>query len=101
MRAAFIEPMLLLRSETLPDNNGLIRELKLEGFRSLAFKTGGRVTSARATMRTGRAISRDRESVDKAARRNRDRRRGSGARRQGPSEVQHAAELRLIKSAAA
>jgi ATP-dependent DNA ligase len=41
--AAFIEPMLLLRSETLPEGPGWSVELKLDGYRALAIKTGGRV----------------------------------------------------------
>jgi bifunctional non-homologous end joining protein LigD len=42
-RAGFIEPMLLLSSEDLPDGPGWIRELKLDGYRAIAFKTAGRI----------------------------------------------------------
>ena len=42
-RARFIEPMLLLRTERLPEGTGLVYELKLDGYRAVAFKTGGRV----------------------------------------------------------
>ena len=42
-RAAFIEPMLLLRSESLPEGPNWIYELKLDGYRALAIKTGGKV----------------------------------------------------------
>jgi len=42
-RAGFIEPMLLLSSEDLPDGPGWIRELKLDGYRTIAFKTAGRI----------------------------------------------------------
>jgi bifunctional non-homologous end joining protein LigD len=41
--ARFIEPMLLLRTERLPEGAGLVYELKLDGYRALAFKTGGKV----------------------------------------------------------
>jgi DNA ligase D-like protein (predicted ligase) len=42
-RAGFIEPMLLLSSDDLPDGPGWIRELKLDGYRAIAFKTAGRI----------------------------------------------------------
>jgi ATP-dependent DNA ligase len=38
----FIEPMLLLRSESLPEDSEVV-ELKLDGYRALAIKTGGKV----------------------------------------------------------
>jgi bifunctional non-homologous end joining protein LigD len=43
IRVKFIEPMLLLRTEKLPEGNGLLYELKLDGYRAVAFKTGGKV----------------------------------------------------------
>ena len=42
-KAKFIEPMLLLRTEKLPEGPEWQTELKLDGYRALAFKTGGRV----------------------------------------------------------
>jgi DNA ligase D-like protein (predicted ligase) len=39
----FIEPMLLQRSETLPEGDAWLFELKLDGFRAEAIKTGRRV----------------------------------------------------------
>jgi bifunctional non-homologous end joining protein LigD len=42
-RAAFIEPMLLLRTERLPEGREWAYELKLDGYRALAIKTGGKV----------------------------------------------------------
>jgi bifunctional non-homologous end joining protein LigD len=41
--AKFIEPMLLLRKETLPESKSWLYELKLDGFRAIAYKTGGKV----------------------------------------------------------
>src|SRR4051812_35173285 len=41
--AAFIEPMLLERSNTLPEGDNWLYELKLDGFRAIAFKAGGKV----------------------------------------------------------
>jgi bifunctional non-homologous end joining protein LigD len=39
----FIEPMLLLPSESLPEGPGWSYELKLDGYRALAIKTRGEV----------------------------------------------------------
>jgi bifunctional non-homologous end joining protein LigD len=39
-KARFIEPMLLLRSETPPEGPEWIYELKLDGYRAIAIKTG-------------------------------------------------------------
>ena len=43
IKARFIEPMLLVRTENLPEGSEWLCELKLDGFRSLAIKTGGKV----------------------------------------------------------
>jgi len=40
--ASFIEPMLLMPSNELPDGPGWIRELKLDGYRAVAFKSAGK-----------------------------------------------------------
>ena len=42
-KAAFIEPMLLLRTEALPEGAEWIYELKLDGYRALAVKTQAQV----------------------------------------------------------
>jgi bifunctional non-homologous end joining protein LigD len=39
--AAFIQPMLLLRTDSLPDNDQWLYELKLDGYRAIAFKRNG------------------------------------------------------------
>ncbi len=43
MKASFIEPMLLVRKENLPEGKNWLYEIKLDGFRALAFKSGGKV----------------------------------------------------------
>src|SRR6516165_5806016 len=43
MAARFIPPMLLLRKESLPGGGDWLYELKLDGYRAIAFKSGGRV----------------------------------------------------------
>jgi ATP-dependent DNA ligase len=42
-KAAFVEPMLLLRAETLPEGDAWQYELKFDGYRALAIKTGGKI----------------------------------------------------------
>src|SRR5215813_8321208 len=39
----FIEPMLLLRNETLPTGRSWVYEVKFDGFRAEAIKSGGKV----------------------------------------------------------
>jgi ATP-dependent DNA ligase len=41
--AAFIEPMLLLRKENLPEGAEWLCEIKLDGYRALAIKRGRKV----------------------------------------------------------
>jgi ATP-dependent DNA ligase len=43
INARFIEPMLLQRAEKLPQGGSWLYELKLDGFRAEAIKSGGRV----------------------------------------------------------
>ena len=44
VKAGFVEPMLLVRTDTLPDDPARwAYELKLDGYRAVAFKTGGKV----------------------------------------------------------
>jgi bifunctional non-homologous end joining protein LigD len=43
VKAAFIEPMLLLKTDALPDGDAWVHELKIDGYRAIAFKTGGKV----------------------------------------------------------
>jgi bifunctional non-homologous end joining protein LigD len=42
-KAAFVEPMLLLPSSELPDGAAWLYELKLDGYRAIAFKSAGEV----------------------------------------------------------
>jgi bifunctional non-homologous end joining protein LigD len=43
VEASFVEPMLLQRCADLPDGKPWLIELKLDGFRAIGFKTGGKV----------------------------------------------------------
>ncbi len=43
MRAGFVEPMLLLRTDRLPEGPEWTYEIKLDGYRALAFKKAGKV----------------------------------------------------------
>ena len=43
VKARFIDPMLLLKTEKLPEGPDLLYEIKLDGYRSIVFKTGGKV----------------------------------------------------------
>jgi bifunctional non-homologous end joining protein LigD len=43
MNASFIEPMLLLRKEKLPQGAEWAYEIKLDGYRAIAFEKGGKV----------------------------------------------------------
>jgi bifunctional non-homologous end joining protein LigD len=44
-KARFIEPMLLLRTETLPnDSSRWEYQLKFDGYRAIAFKAGGKLS---------------------------------------------------------
>jgi bifunctional non-homologous end joining protein LigD len=42
-KAQFIDPMLLLRTDKLPEGDDWQYELKLDGYRAIAFKSGGEV----------------------------------------------------------
>ena len=42
-RAAFVEPMLLLRVDSLPEGDAWQYELKFDGYRALGIKTGGKI----------------------------------------------------------
>jgi ATP-dependent DNA ligase len=43
LKASFIDPMLLLRTEKLPEGAQWKFEVKLDGYRAIAFKSGGAI----------------------------------------------------------
>ena len=43
VKARFVDPMLLLKTEKLPEGADVLYEIKLDGYRAIAFKTGGKV----------------------------------------------------------
>jgi hypothetical protein len=48
-KAKFVEPMLLLRKEKLPEGAEWIHELKLDGYRAIAVKAAGKVHDSEVT----------------------------------------------------
>ena len=101
VKAAFIEPMLLLRTDTLPDEPARWEyQLKLDGYRAIAFKTGGTVhLRSRNDNDFSAPVPGRRAGPREAAGRDRDRRRARRARRRRAAVVQRAAELRLVEHA--
>ena len=102
-KAGFIEPMLLLRTDALPDDGGRwTYQLKLDGYRAVAFKTGGRVQLRSRNdndfnLRYPAVVKGLATLPDETV----DRRRGHRARRRRPAVVQPAAELRVVHGAGA
>jgi bifunctional non-homologous end joining protein LigD len=43
VKAGFVEPMLLLKTDTLPEGDRWVHELKVDGYRAIAFKSGGKL----------------------------------------------------------
>ena len=41
LKARFIEPMLLLKTDRLPEGDAWVHQLKVDGYRAIAFKSGG------------------------------------------------------------
>ena len=101
VKAGFIEPMLLLRTEALPDDPaGWEYQLKFDGYRAIAFKTGGSVhLRSRNDNDFSRPLSGRRARPREAAERDGDRRRDRRARRRRTAVVQRAAELRFSHGA--
>jgi hypothetical protein len=64
VKAAFIEPMLLLRKEKLPEGDEWLYEIKLDGYRAIAFKSNRKPDCVRATTTIWSAISRRRSGVE-------------------------------------
>jgi ATP-dependent DNA ligase len=63
INSKFIEPLLLLPAETLPDGPGWTHELKLDGYRALAIKHGDKV---RLRSRNDKDFSRKYPGIAKA-----------------------------------
>jgi hypothetical protein len=89
----FVPPMLLLQKDSLPEGPDWLYEIKLDGYRALAIKSGGRLqlrsrndndftTRYRASSAALAALPAE-TIVDG----------GRGTRRRGPSVVQPATEL--------
>lgn len=80
--AKFIEPILLLPEETLPEGPAWVYELKVDGYRALGIKTGGTV---RLRSRNDKDFNKKYLGIAGALTalpdEDRDRRRGGRARR--------------------
>ncbi len=68
-KAAFVEPMLLLRADTLPEGDAWQYELKFDGYRALAIKTAKDSAPIAQRQRFLSAVSRNRQSPFVAAER--------------------------------
>ena len=55
-QAKFIPPMLLLKADRLPNDPEWTYELKLDGYRAIAFKRDGEVRYAHGTTRTSQSV---------------------------------------------
>src|SRR5580765_1028339 len=42
-QARFVEPMLLLKTDKLPEGSDWLVEVKMDGYRAIAFKSGGKI----------------------------------------------------------
>jgi ATP-dependent DNA ligase len=51
VKVGFVDPMLVLRTDTLPEGAQWQYEVKLDGYRAIAFKSASGFTSARGTIR--------------------------------------------------
>ena len=95
IKAAFVEPMLLLKTEQLPEGESWLFELKFDGNRSLAIKSGGKV---RLYSRNGNDFTDRYVSITKAFSalpRDRRRWRGGSARSDGRPSFNTLPELRF------
>jgi ATP-dependent DNA ligase len=101
VRGRFIEPMLLLRTDSLPnDGDRWEYELKFDGYRAIAFKTGGKLhlrsrndndfSLRYADVVKGLAKLPDETVIDGEV---------IALDDDGTAVIQHLAELRLVESA--
>ena len=79
-KARFIDQMLLLRKDRLPEGNEWEYQLKLDGYRAIAFKTAGKFTCALATTTTLVSAIRPSSTGSRNCPMNRHRWRNRGAR---------------------
>src|SRR5437764_161679 len=94
--------MLLLRTEKLPEGDAWLHELKLDGYRALAIKSGGKV---HLRSRNDNDFNARYSGVVKALSAMPDdtghRRRDRGARRRRQTILQHPTKLRFVGRSAA
>src|SRR5438105_13973588 len=100
IKAKFVEPMLLQRTDSLPDDTHFVYEVKLDGYRALGIKNRWKGIPPVAQQQGLQfKVSRHRHRAGNITRRNSNRRRACCPGRLRTALLQCVAELRFIEGA--